>query len=311
MTAPLSNLPKPTIVSTNEKAKPFLKWAGGKSHLVPTIFDNLPEEIYNRPFTYVEPFLGSGAVLFKMIEKFPLIKKILVNDANKELIDTYRTIVDSPDNLIEILSNLEQKYHSFEINDPLRKEYYYRIRSEYNSKSLEQLTQSAYFIFLNRTCFNGLYRVNSKNEFNVPMGSYNKPTICDSSNLLSVSNALKNVAFIKGDFESILGEIEGFSFIYLDPPYKPLSETSSFTSYTRLDFNDNDQERLYLFCKSLHEANHRWILSNSDLRGKDSKNMYFDNLYKEFSIIRVNSKRRINANPAKRGTLTELLIRNY
>ncbi|MBT3423622.1 MAG: Dam family site-specific DNA-(adenine-N6)-methyltransferase, partial [Bacteroidetes bacterium] len=166
------------------------------------------------------------------------------------------------------------------------------------------------FIFLNRTCFNGLYRVNRKNEFNVPIGSYKKPMICDEPNLLTVNSLLQKVEILNEDFEQTIFEAEENSFFYFDPPYKPLSQTSSFNSYTKDEFDDNEQIRLAKFCDKLDSLGHNWILSNSDVKGKNSNDDFFDDLFKEYQINRVLAKRIINANPSKRGQLTELLITN-
>jgi len=171
--------------------------------------------------------------------------------------------------------------------------------------------QSALFIFLNRTCFNGLYRVNSKNEFNVPIGSYKHPMICDKENILAVSKALQKVEIICGDFEQTIQYADGNTLFYFDPPYKPLSETSNFNAYAKDNFDDNEQIRLRDFCQKLDNLNYYWILSNSDVKGKDENNHFFDELYANFEIKRVLAKRNINANPEKRGVLNELLITNY
>ena len=181
----------------------------------------------------------------------------------------------------------------------------------FNSREQGKIEQSALFIFLNRTCFNGLYRVNRKNEFNVPIGSYKKPTICDKENILAVSNDLQKVEIICGDFEQTVDHVGENTLFYFDPPYKPLSETSSFNSYTKDEFNDDEQIRLRNFCKKLSEEGHKWILSNSDVKGKDKNNHFFDELYADFHIERVLAKRNINANPEKRGVLNELLITSY
>ncbi len=166
------------------------------------------------------------------------------------------------------------------------------------------------FIFLNRTCFNGLYRVNRKNEFNVPMGSYRNPTICDKENIIAVNNALQKVEILSGDFEQTFDFAKENSLFYFDPPYKPLSETSSFNSYAKDDFNDSEQIRLRDFCEKLDKENYSWVLSNSDVKGKDHTDNFFDDLYADFKIERVDAKRSINANPEKRGMLKELLITN-
>jgi DNA adenine methylase len=258
----------------------------------------------------VEPFVGSGAVLFWMLNNFPNMEKAVINDINEDLINTYRVIASNPQELISILENFQNEYHIFESSQEKRKEYYYQKRILYNARTESNINQAALFIFLNRTCFNGLYRVNRKNELNVPMGSYKKPTICDKENILAVSKALQKVEILCGDYEQTLEHTEGKSLFYFDPPYKPLSETSSFNSYAKDEFNDDEQIRLRDFCNRLDIMGYTWILSNSDVKGKDPNDNFFDDLYADFTIKRVNAKRNINSNPEKRGKLTELLITN-
>jgi DNA adenine methylase len=246
-----------------------------------------------------------------MLNEFPNLEKAVINDVNTDLINTYRTISRKPYELISILETLQNEYHSL-VDDPYKKkEYYYDKRKLFNNRELEQSGQAALFIFLNRTCFNGLYRVNRKNEFNVPMGSYKQPTICNSENLLAVHNALQKVEILCGDFEETINYTSTNSFFYFDPPYKPLSETSSFNSYAKDEFNDLEQIRLRDFCHKLEDLDHNWMLSNSDVKGKNPDDNFFDDLYANFFIERVEAKRSINANPSKRGKLNELLITNY
>jgi len=291
-------------------AKPFLKWAGGKTQLITEIDRVLPKEIINSKFTYVEPFVGSGAILFWMLNNFPKMEKAVINDINEDLINTYKTIANNPNELISILEILQNEYHSLELKTEEKKEYYYQKRETYNKREIEKSGQAALFIFLNRTCFNGLYRVNKNNGYNVPMGSYSKPTICDANNILAVSNVLQKVEILCGDYEQTLNHTTNNSLFYFDPPYKPLSETSSFNSYAKDEFGDNEQIRLKNFCSKLDILNHNWILSNSDVKSKKIDDNFFDELYSDFNINRVDAKRSINANPEKRGKLKELLITN-
>jgi len=295
---------------TQYQAKPFLKWAGGKTQLINDIEKILPKNIINTNFTYIEPFVGSGAVLFWMLYNFPNLKKAVINDINEDLINTYKTIANKPKQLISILDIFQKEFHALDGSEENKKLYYYEKRELFNSRKEQKVTQSALFIFLNRTCFNGLYRVNRKNEFNVPIGSYKKPTICDKENILAVSKALQKVEILCGDFEQTLEYADKNSLFYFDPPYKPLNETSSFNSYAKDEFNDNEQIRLRDFCNKLDILNHTWILSNSDVKGKNKNDNFFDDLYSDFIIQRVEVKRSINANPEKRGKLTELLITN-
>ena len=290
-----------------KSAKPFLKWAGGKTQLISEIEKNLPNSAID---TYVEPFVGSGAILFWVLGEFSQLERAVVNDINEDLINTYKTIQSAPKELISILEILQNEYHSLENADDKKKEYYYQKRELFNNRKQSKTEHSALFVFLNRTCFNGLYRVNRKNEFNVPMGSYKKPTICDKSNILAVSEALQKVELLCGDFEQTVNYTSSNTLFYFDPPYKPLSETSSFNSYAKDEFNDDEQIRLKKFCDRLDNLGHSWILSNSDVKGKNKEDNFFDDLYSNFIIKRVDAKRSINANPQKRGFLTELLITN-
>lgn len=295
---------------THVIAKPFLKWAGGKTQLLNAIEKALPKDIYDSKFTYIEPFVGSGAVLFWMLNNFPNLHKAVINDINEDLINTYKTIASRPKELISVLRILQNEYHGLEGNDEAKKDYYYSKRELYNKRTQEKILQAALFIFLNRTCFNGLYRVNRKNEFNVPIGSYKRPTICDEENILAVSRALQKVEILCGDYEETLGYADNNTLFYFDPPYKPLSETASFNSYAKDEFDDDEQIRLRDFCLKLDALNHTWILSNSDVKGKVEDDNFFDDLYAEYHIQRVSAKRNINANPSKRGSLSELLITN-
>lgn len=295
---------------TNRIAKPFLKWAGGKTQLISNIEKALPRNILNGKFTYIEPFVGSGAVLFWMLSNFPNLNRAVINDVNEDLINTYKTIASTPNELISILETIQNEFHEVEGNDEAKKEYYYKKRDLFNKRKVIQCEQAALFIFLNRTCFNGLYRVNRKNEFNVPMGSYKRPTICDKENIMAVSKALKKVEILCGDYEGTLKWADNNTLFYFDPPYKPLSDTSSFNSYAKDEFNDQEQIRLRDFCHKLDKLNHAWILSNSDVKGKDENDNFFDDLYSDFNIQRVDARRSINANPEKRGALKELLITN-
>jgi DNA adenine methylase len=294
----------------NKKAKPFLKWAGGKTQLISEIEKNLPHSVIDKKFTYIEPFVGSGAVLFWMLNEFDNLQKAIINDINEDLINTYKTIQSTPKELISILEDLQKEYHSLENAKEKKSAYYYQKRDLFNSRKEEQVIHSALFIFLNRSCFNGLYRVNRSNEFNVPIGNYNRPTICDKVNILSVSKALQRVELLCGDFEQTIDYADSSTLFYFDPPYKPLNETSSFNSYAKEEFDDDEQIRLKKFCERLDMLGYSWILSNSDVKDGNASNNFFDNLYAEFAVKRVDAKRSINANSEKRGFIKELLITN-
>lgn len=288
--------------------KPFLKWAGGKTQLLSEISQKFPND-KNTEFVYFEPFLGSGAVLFWVLNTFPNIKSITVNDLNEDLINTYKIVKSDVESLIQQLQVFQTEYHSL-IDLDAKKTFFYNKRALFNSRSCSSTEQAALLIFLNRTCFNGLYRVNKKNEFNVPIGSYKKPMICDEHNLRLVSKALEKVTILCGDFYDVLNSVTSDSMVYLDPPYKPLSQTSSFNTYASVEFNDSEQIRLKLFCDKLTEKGCSWLLSNSDVKGVDGENGFFDELYSDYKITRVMAKRNINSNSSKRGKLTELLIAN-
>ncbi len=291
------------------KAKPFIKWVGGKTQLIESIEKALPEYFFNiKNVTYIEPFVGGGAVLFWILQQYPNITKAVINDINPDLTTAYKTIKETPSELVKHLQIIQDEYLPLDENE--RKEYYLNKRERFNTKSLESIENTALFIFLNRTCFNGLYRVNSKGLFNVPFGRYSNPKICDKETIFADSEILQKVEILTGDFEQTLKFATNNSLFYLDPPYKPLSDTSRFNSYAKEDFNDLEQIRLSDFCKRIDSLGHYFILSNSDVKATNPNDDFFDDLYKQFSIKRVFATRMVNANAAKRGKLTELLITN-
>lgn len=298
-----------TIAKT--KARPFLKWAGGKTQLLPAINSFLPETFRGEnEVTYIEPFVGGGALLFYMLQEYPNIKRAVINDINPHLIKTYRIIRDEPYPLIDVLSDIQDYFKSLAVYDKQR-ELYLDIRKRFNNQDLSGIEEAAYMIFLNRTCFNGLYRENSKGRFNVPFGRYSNPTICDKDLILEDSELLQKVEILNNDFSLTADYIHGYTFFYFDPPYRPLDATSSFNSYVKESFDDNEQVRLRNFYIGLSAEGCHAMLSNSDCKGKNPEDDFLDRLYADFFIERVYAKRCINANAAKRGTLTELLIRNY
>lgn len=286
-------------------AKPFLKWAGGKSQLLPKIKENLPATFVS----YIEPFAGSGAVMFEIVSTFPDIETVIINDLNADLVNTYLCIKEHCEEMIPVLSALQEEYNNTPVE--ARDAIFYSIRDEYNRRASSPVRMACLFIFLNRTCFNGLYRVNARNQYNVPHGKYKAPKICDSNNLRLVSRALNNVEVLCGDYEDLLQYVRPGTFVYLDPPYKPISETSSFNSYSSVKFDDDEQERLKRFCDSINEQGGFFMLSNSDPRSVDPRNTFFDDLYADYHIQRVPAKRLINANATGRGEVNELLITNY
>lgn len=298
----------------NTVAKPFMKWAGGKGQLLSQLDPHLPKELEYQEFTYIEPFVGGGAMLFHLLQHFPNIKKAVINDINSYLMTSYRVIKDSSDALIERLSELEKQYYALE-NEEERKSFFLQARTTFNEKSLDDIDRTKYLMFLNRTCFNGLYRVNAKGKFNVPFGKYKKPTICNPEVIKADSQLLNGVEMVilNSDFEQTIDNIgDGLNFFYFDPPYRPLNATSSFNSYAKEEFNDNEQIRLRDFCVRLHQKqNIKWMLSNADCSAKNPEDIFFESIYQDFNIYRVQASRSINAIPSKRGKLTELLITNY
>lgn len=293
------------------KAKPFIKWVGGKTQLIEQLEALLPADFSEREnVTYIEPFVGGGAMLFYMLQKYPNIKSAVINDINPDLTLCYKVVRDNPTELINSLKDIQTQYHSIS-TDEERKEFFLKQRDLFNSKSLNKIENTTLFFFLNRTCFNGLYRVNKAGKFNVPFGKYITPTICDKATIYADSKLLQNVEIMTGDFEQTFDKIKGNTFFYFDPPYRPLSNTSSFNDYAKEDFNDDAQIRLKQFCDKLNEIGINFMLSNSDCLGKDGKDLFFDNLFIDYKIDRVWAKRNVNAIASKRGKLTELLIRNY
>ncbi len=249
-----------------------------------------------------------------MLQHFPNIKRAVINDVNTYLITAYQVIKNTPDDLIERLADLEEQYFSL-VEEVEKKKFYLQVRDIFNNEKLDGIDRSKYLIFLNRTCFNGLYRVNAKGLFNVPFGRHLHPTICNAEVIKADSQVLNRVEMVilNGDFgmtQNYMGN--GYNFFYFDPPYRPLNATSSFNSYSKEDFNDDEQIRLRDYCAFLNEnPNVKWMLSNADCSAKNPDDTFFEKIYADFSINRVYASRAINANPNKRGKLTELLIKNY
>lgn len=268
-----------------QKARPFIKWAGGKSRLMPEIAIRFPprDEIGG----YFEPFLGGAAVFFHLNHP-----RSFLSDGNCDLVELYQVVQQNVEELIEAL-----KIHKNE------RDYYYKIRSQ-NPSELTRVTRAARLIFLNKTCFNGLYRVNSKGQFNVPFGRHKNPAICDADGLHAASMALQQAEISSGDFESVLGRVQPKDFIYFDPPYHPLNRSSSFTSYTSGRFGEEEQRRLAETYRQLAARGCFVMLSNSDTP-------LIRELYRDFHIHEIQASRAINSKPEGRGKITELLIINY
>jgi len=287
--------------SCNMIAKSFLKWAGGKSKLSDKISQKIKFDQYD-DFIYIEPFVGGGAMLFKILNNFPNLISAVICDSNFDLINAYKIVKNEVDSLIEILMQFEKEYHDVLNNDIEKKKYYYNKRSLFNTRKESRLIHAALFVFLNKTCFNGLYRVNKSNQFNVPVGSYKKPLICDKSNLKLVSIALQKVKIMSGDFSKTKIYAGDKTLYYFDPPYKPLSK-SSFTAYVSGGFDDEQQKRLKLFCDKIGEYGSQCILSNSNCS-------FFEDLYCNYEINKIMAGRNINSIGNKRKKIVELIINN-
>jgi len=300
------------MINQNVSARPFVKWAGGKGQLLPNIRSKYPAQLGSEINKYCEPFVGGGAILFDILSQYRL-DDVLINDINSELINVYFQIQNNVFELLNELEKIQSQYHS--LNSDNRKIEFLKRRDKFNSiklnNSLDDLEKAVLFIFLNRTCFNGLYRVNKKGQFNVPIGSYKNPLIYDKANLLNLNKILKNVQIQCSDYKNCFSFIDHNTFVYIDPPYRPLSQTSSFTSYSEFSFNDNDQVELSRFVHKIHEKGARILVSNSDPKNKNLDDLFFDNLYSKYNIERVPAKRIINCNAENRGAINELLINNF
>lgn len=293
------------------KGKPFIKWVGGKTQLISQLDELLPanfEQMDN--VTYIEPFVGGGAMLFYMLQRYPNIRQAIINDINGDLTTCYQTVRDYPEELIASLRDIQEAYNE-QLTEEGRKDFFMAARARYNEKNLDPIENTTIFFFLNRTCFNGLYRVNKKGLFNVPFGKYINPQIYDEETIRLDSELLRRVEILNGDFERTFEYANGNTLFYFDPPYRPLSDTSSFNDYTKESFNDDAQIRLKEFCDRINDAGYMFMLSNSDCKGKNEEDNFFDVLYANYNIERVWAARYINSNPTKRGKLTEILVHNY
>lgn len=307
------------LAMTGIGAKPFLKWAGGKSQLLPQFEAHYPQELITGAIRrYVEPFLGGGAIFLAIAQRYP-IQQAYLTDINPELILVYRVVQRDVANLLAQLEEHQANYDARHGEE--RSRYYYMIRDQYNAQRAEisftqysstWVTRAARMIFLNKTCFNGLFRVNGKGEFNVPFGRYKNPAICDGENLRRVSALLSKAELAVAPFTACEQWITADTFVYFDPPYRPISPTSSFTSYSSDRFDDAAQIALAGFFARLHEqSGAKLMLSNSDPTPINPDDDFFQRLYAQFNIHRVWASRMINAQADKRGKITELLITNY
>lgn len=303
-------------------AHPFIKWAGGKRQLLDELVNLAPDDlsaIGNR--SYAEPFIGGGAFLFKLFE-LDYIDRAIICDFNKDLILTYRTIKNDVEGLIKVLTKLNKEYTNHSVQE--RRSAYFEHRKEFN-KSREiidydanngiDVVQAALFIYLNKTGFNGLYRVNGIGEFNVPPSNLANKDFTQDANLRDVSKVLQSVDIYCGDYQSSLSELPKNCFVYFDPPYRPLTKTS-FTTYAGMNWSDDSQQiRLAKFCKQLHLSGHRFMMSNSDPTQceEGGGQQFFHNLFPEpsFNIQSVDAIRAINSNGKQRGPVKEILVRNF
>lgn len=284
----------------NTAAKPFVKWAGGKGRVLPMLEARLPKDFPATEYTYIEPFVGGGALLFHLLNNYSNITRAIICDKNSDLINTYRVVKETPLELIGLLKRLETEY--LPRTTEARKEFYAFQRDTYNRREVGPVEAAALFIFLNRTCFNGLYRVNNQGRFNVPIGKYKAPRICDRETILADSQILQQVEILEGDYRCVQNRIEGRTFIYFDPPYRPVSPTANFNTYTAERFDDDDQVQLRDFIVSVADKC-RFLLSNSDCADG-----FFDRLYGDFRIERIRVPRTINSIGARRGEISEIIV---
>lgn len=299
-------------------ARPFLKWAGGKSQLLDEFAKRIPKELKDGEIsTFVEPFIGGGAAFFYFNRIFSF-EECHIFDINEELILAYYVVKRDVDDLIEYLSSLTKEFLSKD--EEGRKEYFYSIREEFNRTKPKinfknygkaWIPRAGQLIFLNRICFNGLFRVNSHGEFNVPFGRYKNPKIVNPDLLRADAEILQNTKIHLGDFTKSSRYIKHNSFVYFDPPYRPLSNTASFTQYSKGGFDDAGQRRLAEFFAKCDAKQAKLMLSNSDPKNTNSNDDFFDILYAKFNIERVPARRMINSDARKRGEINEIIVTNY
>lgn len=310
----------PSKRMANEKAKPFVKWAGGKAQLLPQFAAHYPRELAEGKIdAYIEPFIGGGAVFLDVAQRFP-IRRAYLYDINEELVLTYQVARRAPEKLISAQRRLAHDYAVRD--DAARRELFYEVRTLYNAqryhfdyhdiRSDEAALRAARMIFLNKTCYNGLFRMNRRGDFNVPFGRYKRPAILDEENIRRVSDVLQIAEIRSGDFTACREHLDARAFVYFDPPYRPISKTSSFTSYSKYVFDEQEQVRLGRFYADISESTSaRLMLSNSDPKNSTPDDHFFENLYQQFHIYRVSAKRMINSDARKRGEISELVITNY
>lgn len=302
----------------NLGAKPFLKWAGGKGQLLPKFRDLYPQSLKdNKIKNYYEPFLGSGAVYFDIAQNYK-IEKAWLYDINPELVLTYQVVQKDAAKLIDFLYRYEKEY--LKLTYTKREKYFYDQRTNYNLQRFNVdydkyaatwIARAAQLIFLNRTCFNGLYRVNAKGDFNTPAGKYDNPTICDEYNLLAVAKVLENATIKRADFRQVKRDLKKSSFVYFDPPYRPISKTASFKAYSKNEFGDKEQTELARLFAAIDKSGEYLMLSNSDPKNNNPDDNFFDDLYSAYNLIRIPARRMINSDASKRGNINEIVVTNY
>lgn len=311
------NAEKPTDARKEKQFKPttdvhpFVKWVGGKGQLIDILKKNLPQYMETKITKYAEPFVGGGAFLFELINTYEF-QEVYINDNNKELINVYDVVKKDCNSLIFELSNLENFYNN--LSEKEQELFYYEKRERFNYLDLtieSSIEKAALFILLNKTCFNGIYRVNKKGKFNVPFGKRKSVSLFDAENLHKTSELLQNVIIRSCDYHDVLNFADASTFVYFDPPYRPLNATSSFTSYTEDAFSDNDQIELADLFKELSTRGAQVMLSNSDPKNVNENDNFFDDLYAGYNIMRVDASRAVNSVGSKRGKIKELLITNY
>lgn len=290
--------------------KPFIKWAGGKTQILDDIRLNYPDELGISITKYCEPFVGGGAVLFDIMQNYSL-SEVYINDINAELINTYIQLKEHIEDVVMELLSLQEIFLNIELDKIPA--FYYEKRERFNhiKNTDKNIEKAVLFIFLNKTCFNGLYRVNKNGLFNVPIGTPKKSIICDKENLFGVNKLLEKVSITCGDYKQCAQYIDENTFVYIDPPYRPISKTANFNSYTESPFHDTEQIVLGEFVDSINTKGAKILLSNSDPKNINPEDEFFDDIYRSYQIKRICAKRMINSSGDNRGAITELLINNF
>ncbi|MDR2923655.1 MAG: Dam family site-specific DNA-(adenine-N6)-methyltransferase [Treponema sp.] len=302
-----------------QKAKPFIKWAGGKGQLLEQFERYYPNELKKGTIKkYVEPFLGGGALYFSILGKYK-IQNAYLSDLNRDLVLAYNVIQNKPDILLDFLEQYQRQYD--ETAADKRRDLFLAVRKHFNEQRPEinckklsdnRISRAAQFIFLNKTCFNGLFRLNSKGEFNVPFGKYKSAAIFDPDNIIAVSAVLQNAEIVQAAYPDCYTSVNDKTLVYFDPPYRPITRTSCFTTYTGSEFTDKQQIELAVFFQRLDkEKEAKLMLSNSDPTGINPNDTFFEKIYQGYSIHKVAANRSVNCNAAGRGKISELLITNY